>query len=93
MNRDIDSYSGFFDNGRKKSTGLNGFLKERNVTSLFICGLASDYCVYYTAMDALSLGYPTTILEGSTKPIDPIKLVDLKENFKLKGGNVSTYIL
>lgn len=92
-NPEIDSYSGFFDNGRKKATGLHGYLQERKVTSVFVCGLAADFCVYYTALDALSLGYETTILDESTKAIDPINFVDLKDNFRTKGGKISSYIL
>lgn len=92
-NPEIDSYSGFFDNGRKKATGLNGYLKERKVDAVFVCGLAADFCVYYTAMDALSLGYTTTILDASVKAIDPIRYIDLKDEFRAKGGQISSYIL
>ena len=93
MNPEIDSYSGFFDNGRKKVTGLHGYLQERKVTSVFICGLAADFCVYYTALDALSLGYDTTILDESVKAIDPVNYVELKDSFRKKGGKISSYIL
>ena len=92
-NPEIDSYSGFYDNARKKSTGLHGYLQERNVSAVFVCGLAADYCVYFTALDALSLGYDTTILDESTKPIDPLNYIDLKDNFREKGGKISSYIL
>ncbi|MBS7333283.1 MAG: bifunctional nicotinamidase/pyrazinamidase [Weeksellaceae bacterium] len=92
-NPEIDSYSGFFDNGHKKATGLHGYLQERKVTSVFVCGLAADFCVYYTAMDALTLGYESTILDESTKAIDPIHFMDLKDNFRAKGGKISSYIL
>ena len=92
-NPEIDSYSGFFDNGRKKATGLHGYLQERKVSSVFVCGLAADFCVYYTAMDALSLGYNTTILDESVKAIDPVNYIDLKDNFREKGGQISSYIL
>ena len=92
-NPEIDSYSGFFDNGRKKATGLHGYLQERKVSSVFVCGLAADFCVYYTAMDALSLGYSTTILDESVKAIDPVNYIDLKDNFREKGGQISSYIL
>src|SRR5688500_8567645 len=57
MEPEIDSYSGFYDNGRKKSTGLAGYLKERKVETVFVCGLAADYCVFYTAQDALKEGF------------------------------------
>ena len=92
-NPEIDSYSAFYDNNHKKITGLNGYLKDRNVTAVFICGLAADYCVYYTALDALSLGYDTTILDESTKAIDPVNFIDLKDNLRKKGGKISSYIL
>jgi len=53
----IDSYSGLFDNGHRKSTGLDAFLKSKSVTDVFVAGLATDYCVKFTALDARSLGY------------------------------------
>ena len=63
------------------------------MTSVYICGLAADYCVYYTVKDALALGYTTNILEGSTKAIDVTHFDELKQEFIKKGGNVSTYLL
>ncbi len=61
----IDSYSGFFENGRRKATGLGGFLRQRGVTEVHIAGLATDYCVKFTALDARRLGFNTRlILEG-----------------------------
>ena len=53
----VDSYSGFFDNGRRSSTGLGEYLKDQGVTDVYICGLATDYCVKATAMDAANLGF------------------------------------
>ena len=53
----IDSYSGFFDKGHRKATGLDQYLRSRNVTDLTIVGLATDYCVKFTALDARQLGY------------------------------------
>ncbi|WP_353165076.1 bifunctional nicotinamidase/pyrazinamidase [Empedobacter brevis] len=93
MNPDVDSYSAFFDVNKKNPTGLHGFLKDHNILSVYICGLAADYCVYHTAKDALSLGYTTYILEGSTKAINQEHFDELKEDFIKKGGNVSTYLL
>jgi nicotinamidase/pyrazinamidase len=93
MNPEVDSYSAFFDVNKKNPTGLDGFLKNLNVTSVFVCGLAADYCVYYTAKDALELGYTTSILEGSTKAINPEYFEELKQDFTKKGGSVSTYLL
>ena len=82
----IDSYSGFFDNGRLKSTGLDAYLKGRGVTEVHICGLAADYCVFFTAMDALELGYKTIILSKGTKCIDKESYMQKKEAFMNKGG-------
>jgi len=58
----IDSYSGFFDNARKKDTGLDDLLKSLNVSEVYIVGLATDYCVKFTALDAVSLGYKTHVI-------------------------------
>ncbi len=82
----VDSYSGFFDNGRLRSTGLDGFLKEQGVREVHICGLAADFCVFYTAMDALELGYKTAIVSKGTKPIDKDMYRNKKELFIQQGG-------
>lgn len=58
----VDSYSGFFDNGRRHSTGLAAFLRDRGVTSVTVLGLATDYCVKFTALDAVAEGFDTTLL-------------------------------
>lgn len=56
---DVDSYSGFFDNGRRHQTGLGDWLRAHGVDSVHICGLATDYCVQFTALDAVQLGFST----------------------------------
>ena len=62
---EIDSYSGFFDNGRVKDTGLGAYLRQQGVDSVFLLGLATDYCVKFTALDAVSLGFRThLVLDG-----------------------------
>jgi len=66
----IDSYSGFFDNGKKKDTGLHQFLQEKNVEMVFIVGLATDYCVKYTALDAAELGYRTFVIADATRAVN-----------------------
>lgn len=68
-NPDIDSYSGFFDNGRRKSTGLADYLRGRGVTQLYLAGLAADYCVYFSAKDALQQGFEVFFLEEATRAI------------------------
>ncbi|MEM7105874.1 MAG: bifunctional nicotinamidase/pyrazinamidase [Bacteroidota bacterium] len=62
---EIDSYSGFFDNGKRKSTGLSDFLQKKGVNEVFILGLATDYCVKFTALDAKEEGFDTFVfIEG-----------------------------
>lgn len=70
MDPEIDSYSGFYDNGHLKSTGLAGYLKEKGVEEIHFCGIAADYCVYYSIKDALLEGFKTVLIEEATKPID-----------------------
>lgn len=66
----IDSYSGFFDNGRRKATGLGDWLKERGVTEVLVTGLAADVCVKFTALDALKLGFATKLVRDATRGVD-----------------------
>ncbi|QII69651.1 bifunctional nicotinamidase/pyrazinamidase [Apibacter sp. B3706] len=88
MNTIIDSYSGFYDNGKLKCTGLGDFLKGRGVKEIFVCGLAADYCVYFTAKDALELGFTSTIIENATKAIDVSNFENIKRYFIQSGGNI-----
>lgn len=76
---EIDSYSGFYDNDKRNSTGLHGFLTELQVTEVYVCGLAADYCVYYTAKDAANLGYKTFVIEDATKYIDATNYLKAKQ--------------
>jgi nicotinamidase/pyrazinamidase len=63
--RPIDSYSGFFDNDHRQATGLGEFLKENAVSDVYVLGLATDYCVKFTALDAVGLGFTTyLVLDG-----------------------------
>lgn len=68
--RNIDSYSGFFDNARRKATGLETYLHNNNVDEVHIIGLATDYCVKFTAMDAVDLGFQTTVLDKGIRGVD-----------------------
>lgn len=88
MDSEIDSYSAFFDNGMKKATGLEGYLKDRKVDEVHICGLAADFCVMATAKDALKLGFSSVILLNATKAIDQSGLDALYEEFIKLGGRV-----
>jgi len=66
----IDSYSGLFDNGHRNSTGLGGWLKEEGVTEVFVCGLATDYCVKFTALDAMQFGFKTYLVEAACRGVN-----------------------
>lgn len=68
--REIDSYSGFFDNGHRKATGLDDYLKANKVDTVYIMGLAADVCVYFTTLDALKLGYNTYLIRDGIKGVD-----------------------
>lgn len=86
MNPEIDSYSSFFDNDKLNSTGLAGYLIEKGIKKVSICGLAADFCVYYSAMDALDLGFEAEIITNATMPIDPHEFKTKLKAFKEKGG-------
>ena len=66
----IDSYSAFFENDHSTPTGLEGYLRSRGITTVTLVGLATDYCVAYSALDAARLGFRATVLEGACRAID-----------------------
>ena len=68
--RTIDSYSGFFDNARRKATGLEALLRQRGVDEVAVLGLATDYCVRATALDAVSLGFRTTLITAGCRGVE-----------------------
>jgi nicotinamidase/pyrazinamidase len=70
FHRDVDSYSGFREADRKTPTGLAGYLAERGMKRLFVCGLATDFCVGWTALDARAAGFETYVVEDATRGID-----------------------
>lgn len=70
MAPDIDSYSAFFDNGHRKATGLTAYLHGRGVTDVYLAGLAGDYCVYFSALDAQAEGFITHVITDATRSID-----------------------
>ena len=84
----IDSYSGFFDNGKQKDTGLSAYLKGRGVKQVFLVGLAGDYCVGFTALDAIEQGFETFLIEDATRPIDPEGFEKMKQEIISKGGKI-----
>jgi nicotinamidase/pyrazinamidase len=70
IDRNIDSYSTFFDNAKRRSTGLAECLRQQNVHEIFICGLATDYCVRFSALDAVELSHPTTVVEDACRGVN-----------------------
>lgn len=78
----IDSYSTFFDNEHLKKTGLEIYLKEKGINEIYIAGLATDYCVKYSAMDALQLGFTTHVIVDACRGVN-LKQDDSKEALQL----------
>jgi nicotinamidase/pyrazinamidase len=70
FNLEVDSYSGFIENDKKSETGLKGYLNSLKIKKIFICGLALDYCCYYTALDGLAFGFEVCFLVNLTRGID-----------------------
>ncbi|NCT17157.1 MAG: nicotinamidase/pyrazinamidase [Flavobacteriaceae bacterium CG_4_8_14_3_um_filter_34_10] len=85
MDKNMDSYSGFFDNNHNQTTGLSGYLKEKGAKDLYFCGLAADICVYYTLQDALKEGFHVTLLLDATRPLNQDVFLKQKQNFAAQG--------
>jgi nicotinamidase/pyrazinamidase len=79
MDPEIDSYSAFYDNGHQISTGLSGYLKEKEITEIYFCGLASDICVYYTIKDSLIEGFSATLIEDASRPLNQEAFKSIKK--------------
>ncbi|QRM90620.1 bifunctional nicotinamidase/pyrazinamidase [Lacinutrix sp. WUR7] len=78
--KNIDSYSAFYDNNHLKPTGLTGYLKEKGASQLYFCGLASDICVYFSICDAIKEGFECFFIEDASKALD----IEAFENIKTK---------
>lgn len=68
--REVDSYSGFFDNDHQTSSGLGEYLKEQGVKQVYLCGIATDYCVKFSALDARSFGFETILIEDASRGVN-----------------------
>jgi nicotinamidase/pyrazinamidase len=88
----LDSYSAFFENDKKTKTGLAGFLKDLSITNLYICGLATDYCVFASAQDALGLGFEVMVLEDACRGVDfpQGSVVQALASLKKQGAKILT---
>jgi len=87
---DIDSYSGFYDNGHRKNTGLTAYLRGRNISEVYLAGLAGDYCVYFSAKDALQEGFTTFLIDDAIRAINPADYERAKADIVQKGGKILT---
>ncbi len=87
INPKIDSYSGFLENDKKSETGLAGYLNSLKIKRIFVCGLALDYCCYFSAIDGVDFGYEVSILVDLSKGIDlpPGNISNALENMTNKG--------
>lgn len=88
MDKDIDSYSAFFDNEHRKSTGLADYLKGRGVKRVYLTGLAADFCVGFSALDALKNGFETFLIEDATRAIDKKGFERMKHDIRALGGKI-----
>lgn len=94
MDPQCDSYSGFRNNwdvnGERSTTGLAGYLRERGVSEVYICGLARDFCVRWTAEDAVDAGFHVCVLWDVTRSVDPTGDEALKQAFIYRGVSILT---
>jgi nicotinamidase/pyrazinamidase len=85
QDRNVDSYSAFFDNARRHDTGLRTILDEHGIIEVDVVGLALDYCVKYTALDAASLGFRTRVLLLGSRAVDPASLPEVFDELSNAG--------
>jgi nicotinamidase/pyrazinamidase len=82
---DLDSYSAFFDNGHRRATGLTAYLRARGITEVVVAGLATDYCVYFSAKDARSEGFDVAVIEDASRGIAPESIAAAKADLLAQG--------
>ncbi|CEK10792.1 bifunctional nicotinamidase/pyrazinamidase [Legionella hackeliae] len=85
---EIDSYSGFYDNGHNKNTGLSGYLKAKDAYNLYFCGLCADICVYASINDALVEGFQCTLIEDATAPLNHATFQTMRTELLGKGVRI-----
>lgn len=84
-NPEIDSYSAFLENDKTTTTGLAGYLRDRGIEHVVMCGLATDFCVAFSALDAIALGFKVTLIEDACRGIDPAGVASQKDAMKAAG--------
>ena len=90
MDPQVDSYSGFYDNRHLISTGLAGYLRDKGISDVHFCGLASDICVYFTIRDAVMEGFSATLVEDASRPLYAETFEILKKEMKGMGVKIYT---
>jgi nicotinamidase/pyrazinamidase len=88
MDPETDSYSGFYDNGHRISTGMSGYLKDKGITDIYFCGLAADICVYYTIKDAIKEGFSATLIEDASRPLNRDDFITIKKELRNLGVRI-----
>jgi nicotinamidase/pyrazinamidase len=88
MDPETDSYSGFYDNGHRISTGMSGYLKDKGINDIYFCGLAADICVYYTIKDAIKEGFSATLIEDASRPLNRDDFITIKEELRNLGVRI-----
>ena len=91
-NRQIDSYSAFFENDRKTATGLSGLLRNRGVRDVYLAGLALDYCVGYSALDAAREGFRTHVIANACRGITPEGSERMMNDMRTAGVRVFDFL-
>lgn len=86
--KEIDSYSGFYDNGKLKSTGLAGYLREKQASEVYFCGLAADICVYYSTKDAIDNGFKSFLIENASRALDLKRFENQKVELENLGAKI-----
>ncbi|MCK5200554.1 MAG: isochorismatase family protein, partial [Spirochaetales bacterium] len=86
-NAGMDSYSAFYENDRKTPTGLLGYLENHSIHTVYLCGLALDWCVYFSAIDSIQHGFNTSVIMDLTRAVDlPAGFVLERERDMQKAG-------
>ncbi|GAA4303051.1 bifunctional nicotinamidase/pyrazinamidase [Compostibacter hankyongensis] len=88
MDPAIDSYSGFYDNGHRRSTGLAAYLQGMQVHEIYLAGLAADICVFFTALDSLAAGFDTVIIEDAAQALKEEDYKKAMQRFRDAGGRL-----
>ncbi len=88
--RDIDSYSAFLENDKRTPTGLAGYFRDKGVTDLYLCGLAWDYCVGFSALDGKGLGFNITVIQDAVRGIDEASMAAMTTRWQEAGVHLTT---